>query len=163
MIRISNHSRTYCVVCNTSALPQMALFYLHVHFEQGQAVNSFIPSLHAAQIAPWGIVIYAHKYAMDEHIQVLQYKDRVLSLDITDDRLAIRIPNGPEDDIGMESDNFICRDGHRLHDNGMIHSDLTIHRPLNDWLQSSACWMWCGCVNVWLHSNRSEPLVKSRI
>ena len=45
----------------------------------------------------WGATVYAHRKACDDHVKVAAVgrDGRPAAADITDDRLAIRIPNAP--------------------------------------------------------------------
>lgn len=60
------------------------------------------PCLLTATVTQWGAVVYAHSQAADDHIKVATAPSSgegdVTAADITDDRLAIRIPNAPGDE-----------------------------------------------------------------
>ncbi|RMZ57267.1 hypothetical protein APUTEX25_004101 [Auxenochlorella protothecoides] len=60
--------------------------------------------LRLAEVPGWGATIYSHAAAADDHIKVLLLEDSgdPVAADITDDRLAIRLPNAPDD-----GDNFV--------------------------------------------------------
>ncbi|KAL6770773.1 NUP214 [Auxenochlorella protothecoides x Auxenochlorella symbiontica] len=60
--------------------------------------------LRLAKVPGWGATIYSHAAAADDHIKVLLLEDSgdPVAADITDDRLAIRLPNAPDD-----GDNFV--------------------------------------------------------
>ena len=44
----------------------------------------------------WGATVYAHRKARDDHVKLaVLVGGQALAADVTDDRLAIRIPNAP--------------------------------------------------------------------
>ena len=44
----------------------------------------------------WGATVYSHRKANDDHIKVAALVERqAMAAEVTDDRLAIRIPNAP--------------------------------------------------------------------
>ena len=52
--------------------------------------------LHRPLAVQWGATVYAHRKAMDDHVKLAVLAGgQALAADVTDDRLAIRIPNAP--------------------------------------------------------------------
>jgi len=67
------------------------------------------PYLQSTSLPQWSCVVYSNRQAADDHIKVAKYHHNdntsdndVVAVDITDDRLAIRIPNAPDDE-----DNYV--------------------------------------------------------
>jgi len=77
------------------------------------------PRLLTASVPDWGAVVYTHSQANDDHIKVVTAScdGNATAADVTDDRLAIRIPNaaGYEED-----DNFVVGLGIDLTATGVI-------------------------------------------
>ncbi|KAK2076575.1 hypothetical protein QBZ16_005335 [Prototheca wickerhamii] len=77
------------------------LFALNIVPGRGQ------DALRCAAIPEWGALVYAHASAADDHVKVLLAGEGadgrgVAAADVVDDRLAIRVPNAPEDE-----DNYV--------------------------------------------------------
>lgn len=51
----------------------------------------------------WAATVYAHRKANDDHVKLAALVGRTpTAADVTDDRLAIRIPNAPGESRGSE-------------------------------------------------------------
>lgn len=77
------------------------LFALNIVPGRGQ------DALRCAAIPEWGALVYAHASAADDHVKVLLAGEGadgrgVAAADVVDDRLAIRVPNAPDDE-----DNYV--------------------------------------------------------
>ena len=68
--------------------------------------------LAAATVPQWGTTVFAHSHANDDHIKLTQCSNitQCIGVDVTDDKLAIRIPNAAftsDDADDADEDNFV--------------------------------------------------------
>lgn len=90
--------------------PPARVDFFPINLNSAEPIISGSKLLTASLVGSWRLAVYAHSHASDDHIKVLycspdegsEPKKHLRGVDVTDDRLAIRVPNATGDE-----DNFV--------------------------------------------------------
>ncbi len=84
------------------------------------------PCLVSATVSGWGANVFTHMHAYDDHIKIVeQQQDLIQGIEVTDDKLAIRIPNAPGD-----ANNYVVGLGFDLSLHGA--GGIAVEHPTDD-------------------------------
>ncbi|KAL4522854.1 hypothetical protein Ndes2526A_g07587 [Nannochloris sp. 'desiccata'] len=84
------------------------------------------PCLVSATVSGWGATVFTHMHAFDDHIKIVQQQvDLLQGIDVTDDKLAIRIPNAPGD-----ANNYVVGLGFDLSSQGA--GSIVVQHPTDE-------------------------------